>query len=248
MTIIVKSSKKPTAIISHFFRAQRTLVSHAQSPKRQMSLSSFLVSPRELQAALEQKPKPERPIIPLSAAWFLPNDPEKRTGTVSFAKQHIPGSRFFDLDKISDTSSPYPHMLPESTVFEYEMGKLGIRREDTVVIYDTAELGIFSAPRVAWTLKVFGHPKVHLLNNFKMWVDEGRPTESATPNIDVQSEEYHIPQPRDIGKHAARFQEIKDNVQNQKALEKSPILVDARPAARWHGISPEPRPGVSISQ
>ena len=46
-------------------------------------------------------------------------------------------------------------------------------------VYDSAELGIFSAPRVAWTLRVFGHPSVHLLNNYKLWVEQGHEVEAG---------------------------------------------------------------------
>ncbi len=59
------------------------------------------------------------------------------------------------------------------------MSGLGIRKEDIVVVYDTEELGILSAPRVGWMLKVFGHPRVHILNNFRLWVEQGLPTDKG---------------------------------------------------------------------
>lgn len=68
-----------------------------------------------------------------------------------YKQGHIPNARFFDLDKVADTSSPYPHMLPSPEIFKDAMSELGISRDDTVVVYDSAELGIFSGPRVAWT-------------------------------------------------------------------------------------------------
>ena len=68
--------------------------------------------------------------IPISAEWFLPND--GRSGYEEFLKLRIPGARFFDLDKIKDPDSPYPHMAPTSEVFSKAMKELGIQREDTV--------------------------------------------------------------------------------------------------------------------
>jgi len=60
------------------------------------------------------------------------------------------------------------------------MTSLGIRREDRVVVYDSVELGLFSAPRVAWMLRVFAHKgDVHVLDNFKEWVRGGLPVESG---------------------------------------------------------------------
>ena len=93
-----------------------------------------------------------------------------------FKAKRIPSARFFDLDAVKDHESPYPHMLPTAEVFAKSMQDLGIRKDDTLVVYDTQELGIFSAPRVGWTLKVFGHPEVHVLNNFRLWVQQGYPT------------------------------------------------------------------------
>ena len=74
------------------------------------------------------------------------------------------------------------------------MCHLGIQRDDTVVVYDTAELGIFSAPRVAWTFRVFGHPAVHILNNFKLWVEQGYPTESGAMKVFERTEQYPTPE------------------------------------------------------
>ncbi|KAJ2971306.1 hypothetical protein NQ176_g7759 [Zarea fungicola] len=145
------------------------------------NFSSYLVTPKELHEALQKNPpssiSTDSRVIPLCASWFLPN--AERTGIEVFREQRIPKARFFDIDKAIDKRSPYPHMLPNAKGFAGAMSELGIRKEDVVVVYDSKELGIFSAPRVGWTLKIFGHENVHILNNFKLWVDEGYPTESG---------------------------------------------------------------------
>ena len=211
-----------------------------------MHFQRYLVSPAELQIALENQSKSSRSVVPLSAAWFLPNDAEKRTGIESFKQRHIAGSRFFDLDKISDTTSDLPHMLPNSTIFAEAMGKLGIRTDDTVVVYDTAELGIFSAPRVAWTLKVFGHPEVHLLNNFRVWVEEGRPIASGDPH-GFEHTEYQVNpgETREETHLLARHQQVTQDVKEKRDGKHGKYkILDARPGGRWHGKDPEPRPGL----
>lgn len=48
-------------------------------------------------------------------------------------------------------------MLPSAEAFAAVADALGIQNDSTVVIYDRA--GIFSAPRVWWTFKAFGHEK-----------------------------------------------------------------------------------------
>lgn len=209
------------------------------------NLSSYIVSPKELNEALSKNPpspiSTDPRVIPLCASWFLPND--GRTGIQTFREQRIPKARFFDLDKVIDKRSPYPHMLPDAKGFAAAMSELGIRKEDTVVVYDTKELGIFSAPRVGWTLKVFGHNNVHILNNFKLWVEEGLPTESGEL-YSVECCPYPIPTVETS--RVADFEDVKQITQdyNKEGAEGVQIL-DARPLGRFTGEAPEPREGLS---
>ena len=215
--------------------------------QRAYSLSSFLVKPAELDAALKENASSSQStsskVIPLCATWFLPNDPEKRKGYEVFKKGHVPSARFFDLDAICDRSSPYPHMLPDAETFSSAMSRLGIRNDDNIVVYDSAELGIFSAPRVAWTLKVFGHKGVHILNNFKVYVEEGYATEAGEQE-QFQPTTYQTPGLQS-GK-VVDFTEVEEIAQsNIKQGAEDVQILDARPAGRWAGTAPEPRPGLS---
>ncbi|KAI0442004.1 Rhodanese-like domain-containing protein [Xylaria telfairii] len=209
------------------------------------TLSSYLVTPKELAEALKTSPpsliSTDPRVIPLCASWFMPND--SRTGIEAFHEKRIPKARFFDLDKVKDKHSPYPHMLPNAKQFAQAMSELGIRKDDTVVVYDHHEVGIFSAPRVGWTLRVFGHPKVHLLNNFKLWVDEGYPTESGNL-FTVECNPYPIPQ-LDESK-VASYETVREVAEdyNKEGAEGIQIL-DARPHSRFTGEAPEPREGLS---
>lgn len=231
-------------VLKPIFKA--TTMSRAQSTG-QWTGSSYLVTPEELDHALKSnapsKLSTAPRTIPICGSWFLPNDPQKRQGYQVFKQGHIPDARFFDLDKVADTSSPYPHMLPSPEVFKEAMSKLGVNRDDTLVVYDTAELGIFSAPRVAWTLKVFGHPAVHLLNNFKLWVEQGYPTEEGEQK---EFEKSHYPLPELDQSKVVTFEEVKGIAKdaNKEGREEAQIL-DARSEGRWKGTDPEPRPGLS---
>lgn len=210
------------------------------------SLSSYLVTPKELNEALKKNPpskiSPDPRVIPLCAAWFLPDDKEARTGIDTFRKLRIPKARFFDIDRVTDRHSSYPHMLPSEKDFAAAMSELGIRKEDTVVVYDTKELGIFSAPRVAWTLRVFNHPKVHVLNNFRLWVEQGLPTESGE-FFDVECCTYAIPEMN--SEMVAEYDKVKEVAKdyNKEGREGVQIL-DARSAPRFEGTADEPRPGI----
>lgn len=200
------------------------------------SLSSYIVTPRELSEALSKSDDGPSRIIPVSAEWYLPNDP--RNGYAEFKKAHIPNARFFDLDAIKDHDSPYPHMVPTSETFTKAMSEMGIRRNDTIVVYDSPHVGIFSAPRAAWTFRLFGHPRVHLLNNFKLWIQEGFPVASGVEEK-FASTEYPVTE-RD-NEMVAGFDEMKGIAENgAMGID----VLDARPLGRFLGLDPEPRKGT----
>ena len=212
------------------------------------SLNSYLVTSQELSQALAKnvptKISTSPRIVPLCAAWFLPNDLEGRTGQKVFEERRIPQACFFDIDEVRDHDSSYPHMLPTAEVFAEAMSNMGIRKDDQLVVYDTHELGIFSAPRVAWTLRVFGHPGVHILNNFRLWVEEGYPTESGSA---PEPEKTKYPPPKfDNPTVVACFREMKSIAKDHgKEGADSVQIVDARSPGRFSGKEPEPRPGLS---
>ena len=211
-------------------------------------MRSYLVSPRELWEALKQQKttSTNTRVVPLCAAWFLPNDELKRTGRTVFEEKRIPGARFFDIDEIKDPDSAYPHMLPTAEGFAEAMSKLGLKRNDCLVVYDSYEQGIFSAPRAGFTLKVFGHPQVHVLNNFKTWVDEGYPTESGKAEFEA-AERTSYPVPNAHPDRVAYFRDVKTVARNFTTpdMEEETQIIDARSPGRFDGTAPEPRPTIS---
>ncbi|KAH7079220.1 Rhodanese-like domain-containing protein [Paraphoma chrysanthemicola] len=230
----LSSSMRPIAAIG----ARRNM-------STQYTLDSYLVTPAQLNTVLQKnvhsKLSTAPRVIPLCASWFLPND--GRDGYTTFLEQRIPHARFFDLDAVKDPYSPYPHMLPPPKEFADAMKRMGIRREDSVVVYDSKELGIFSAPRVGWTLKVFGHENVHVLNNFKKWVEEGYPTESGEGR-EPYPVDYPVPE-RDESKVVA-FEEVREIARDLKKEGAEEVqILDARSKGRWEGKDPEPREGLS---
>ena len=139
-------------------------------------------------------------------------------------------------------------MLPTTEVFAKAMQQIGIRRDDEVVVYDSKELGIFSAPRVAWTLKIFGHPAVHILNNFRLWVDQGYPTESGEVKEveEVDEGQSSYPMPTLDAPKVVQFSEMKEIAKDYgKEGAEGVQVLDARSKGRWTGSEPEPRPGLS---
>ena len=113
-------------------------------------------------------------------------------------------------------------------------GALGITETDTIVVYDG--LGMFSAPRVWWTFRLFGASNVFVLDGgLPKWKAEGRPLETGagTPRA---------PRPfkaRTPPKVVAALADVQTALADKRAQ-----VVDARPADRFRGDAPEPRPGV----
>jgi thiosulfate/3-mercaptopyruvate sulfurtransferase len=112
----------------------------------------------------------------VDASYYLPH--EGLSGREEFELQHIPGAVFFDIDEIADASSELPHMLPPPEKFSSRVRKLGLGDGVRVVVYD--QRGIFSAPRVWWTFRYFGHEDVAVLDGgLPKWLAEGRPVEDG---------------------------------------------------------------------
>ncbi|WP_181701886.1 3-mercaptopyruvate sulfurtransferase [Chthonobacter albigriseus] len=167
----------------------------------------------------------------VDGTWHLP--PTGRKGGEEYLARHIPGAVFFDIDTIADTDSGLPHMLPKPEVFSSRMRKLGIGDGQTIVVYDTH--GLFSAPRVAWTFRVMGVRDVYILDGgLPAWIAAGHDVEEGP----VRRAERHFTARLD---HSA----IRDLRDVEAALKTgSAQVVDARPADRFRGDAPEPRPGV----
>ena len=128
-----------------------------------------------LQQKLKESPSSLRV---LDGSWFLPI--AKRDPPKEFSQKRIPGARFFDIDDCRDKINPYEHMLPSEAEFSKYVSSLGITNSSHVVVYDSSGLGVFSAPRVWWTFRAFGHENVSVLDGgLQQWCAEGCSTESG---------------------------------------------------------------------
>ncbi len=188
--------------------------------------SKWLVTTEWLAARLGQ---PDITIV--DGSFYLPA--LKRDATAEYLAGHIPGAVFFDIDAIADHSIDLPHMLPGATQFSEQAGKLGVGRDDTIVVYDGVGLG--GAPRVWWTFRVFGAKNVYILDGgLPKWKAEGRPVEAGAVKRALRKFEAVL--------NTSALAGVSDV---QRALmERSTQVVDARPANRFRGEAPEPRPGV----
>ena len=166
----------------------------------------------------------------VDASWRMPGNPPARA---EFLKRHIPGAVFFDLDEIADHASDLPHMLPSPQRFSDEVGPLGIADDDRVIVYDDA--GIFSAARVWWTFRALGHDQVSVLDGgLPKWLKEDRAVEAGDT----------APSPARYAAATDRKLARTHNDVRAALTDKSSLVFDARPAARFNAEAPEPRPGL----
>jgi thiosulfate/3-mercaptopyruvate sulfurtransferase len=187
-----------------------------------------LVTPSWLAARLQN---PDT--IPLDAT--LP--PVGVTPTIDtharYLANHIPGAIFFDIEDLSDHSTPLPHMLPAAEAFSRSMSTLGIADNATIVIYE--QESVFSAPRAWWMLRTFGAQNIYILDGgLRAWTEAGLPTESG-------------PGHRATASFSAKLnpEAVKDLAQIKENITTHQQILDARSAARFNGTAPEPRRGLS---
>lgn len=189
-------------------------------------MSNLLVTPEWLNAALVRND-----VKVVDASWYLPA--QNRDAKAEFAAGHIPGAVYFDIDAIADQKTDLPHMLPDAPAFARAAGALGLSDTDTIIVYDG--LGLFSAPRVWWTLRIFGATDVRILSGgFPAWTRAGLPTVAGWPNPAPARFQANL-DPNAAVDHATVRGLLPDNAAS---------IVDARPAPRFAGTAPEPRPGL----
>ena len=155
------------------------------------------------------------------------------TAKEDYDRGHIPGAVFFDIDDIAEPGTSLPHMIPAPDLFARKMEGLGIGDGDRVVAYDS--VGLSSAGRAWWMLRLFGHRDVAILVGGRpKWRAVGRPLDTALPSP-----------PR--RRFTARFDPVL--VRDKRALlenlsTRREQVVDARAAGRFEGTAEETRPGL----
>jgi len=167
----------------------------------------------------------------VDASWFMPGTP--RDPKAEFLLAHIPGAVFFDIDEIADETSDLPHMLPSAIKFASRVRKLGLGDGSRIVVYDS--LGILPAARVWWTFRAMGHEDVVVLDGgLPKWIAEGRPVEDGPA---LAQERHFTPRLQaDIIRSVEQMKTVVETGREQ--------IIDARPAGRFTGETPEPRAGL----
>ncbi|EPM8491191.1 3-mercaptopyruvate sulfurtransferase [Escherichia albertii] len=173
------------------------------------------------------------PEIQIIDARMAPPGQEDRNVAQEYLHGHIPGAVFFDIEALSDQTSPLPHMLPRPETFAVAIRELGVNQDKHLIVYDEGNL--FSAPRAWWMLRTFGVERVSilggglagwqrddlLLEEGPMELQEGEFNATFTPEAVVKVTDVLL-----------------------ASHEKTAQIIDARPAARFNAEVDEPRAGL----
>ena len=173
------------------------------------------------------------PEIQIIDARMAPPGQEQRDLNAEYQAGHIPGAVFFDIEALSDHTSPLPHMMPRAEAFAVAMRELGVSSDKHLVVYDEGNL--FSAPRAWWMLRTFGVERVSIVaGGLEGWRRDELPLEQGLPALPE-------------GEFDANFDPLVIKRLTDVLLvshEGSAQIVDARPAGRFNGQVAEPRPGL----
>ncbi len=168
----------------------------------------------------------------IDASSYLPT--AGRDARAEYSARHIPGAVFADIDWLSDESSALPHTLPSAAQFAERAGALGIGSADMVVVYDASGQN-FSAPRLWFMLRAFGHARAAVLDGgLVKWVAEGRPVTADVPRV----QPAHFSAVLDASR-VRDLTQVRENLTTGREQ-----VVDARSAGRFAAQEPEPRAGV----
>ncbi|EML0458356.1 3-mercaptopyruvate sulfurtransferase [Klebsiella michiganensis] len=173
------------------------------------------------------------PEIQIIDARMAPPGQEERDLNAEYQAGHIPGAVFFDIEALSDHTSPLPHMIPRAEAFAVAMRELGVSSDKHLVVYDEGNL--FSAPRAWWMLRTFGVEKVSIVaGGLEGWRRDGLPLEQGLPELPEGDFDGRV--------DPLAIKRLTDVL--LVSHEGSAQIVDARPAGRFNGQVAEPRPGL----
>ena len=127
-------------------------------------------------------------------------------------------------------------MIPSPERFAAKMAERGIGNDDRVIVYDT--VGLSSAGRAWWMLRLFGHDNVALLDGgLPRWKAEGRPLETAAPDIPPRGSPP-ASGPELVRDKAALIADL--------GMHREQV-VDARAAGRFEGTAPGDLAGAAAA-
>lgn len=165
---------------------------------------------------------------------FMPMPGDDRDGLAEFRQERIPGSVYFDIDKIADQTNSLPHMIADNAQFALQMSELGVSEKHNIVVYDGP--GLFSSARIWWNLRLMGAQNVRILEGgFNRWKKDQHPVDTNVPKQPGSAKFSATSNPDQVISSSQLLELVNQG--------KGSIL-DARSLARFNGTDDEPRKGL----
>lgn len=158
----------------------------------------------------------DRDVRVIDFRWYLLH----RSGSEEYARGHIPGAVFVDLDEVTGGSGGGRHPLPTAEQFAQAMQRAGVSSMTRVVVYDDTAAAP-TAARLWFLLGLFGHGAQAVLDGgLQAW---GTPLETEGARVDPG--DFRATEP-----HLSRVLDC----EGVGALSGVP-LIDARLGERYRG-------------
>ncbi|XP_041378727.1 thiosulfate sulfurtransferase-like [Gigantopelta aegis] len=142
------------------------------------------------------------------------------------SREHIPGAVYMNIFE-AEHNDNFPRNLPKAKTIEEKARAAGINKDTHVVVYsDSAFCGFFIGGRGWWTLKLFSHTQVSVLDGgLAKW----KSCEYPLTNAVVPTKTGNFTSKWD-GVLYRSYEDVLGNVKSNKFQ-----LVDCRPAAAFNG-------------
>lgn len=178
---------------------------------------------------------PDKLVI-LDASWHLPDS--GRDALAEFHEAHIPGARFFDINKVVDPLSDQPHTLPKARDFAAAVKLLGINNGSKIIVYDNSDFR--TAARAWWMFRAMGHKNVYVLDGgFQLW--QAKKLRTQRGGFKADKSVYYAEYNEDL---YLTKDDILANIDLSIKDKNKWQIVDARAEGRYLGTAPEPRAGL----
>ena len=173
----------------------------------------------------------------VNAKWLAANLDKVRIissgqSAKQFAKGHIPNAVFVDWrTQITNPDNSDLFSLPPISQLETLLSNLGVTPQTTIVLTDN--LSNRMSTRIFWTLKMFGHKNLKILNGgFEAWRSAGLPM--SKQNLKITPTKYLFPaaNKKYAAANIANTQQVLDSV------KRGDILIDGRPENQFTGAAP----------
>lgn len=182
---------------------------------------------------LDKFRKNQKNVVIVDASWHLPA--EERNAQEEFAKSHIIGAKFLDLNLFHEQHPHIPNILTRNEqMISEQVGKLGITNEHKIIFYDQSKL--HTSCRALWMFKAFGHNpnQLYILDGgYTAWEKYGGKIETGEtrPSSKTYTVNFQVNQIRTL-------EQMKTNLHHPTEQ-----VVDVRHPVRYAGAQ-DPRTNI----